>query len=867
LATPVCAQQETPDVHRIEGVLVTGSNLKRTDIESALPIQVITREEIDRSGAITAAELMSHVSANLVGRTDTPYNSSVGNTQAGLSSANLRGLGDGSTLVLLNGRRAANYAANGGTVNLNFIPLAAVERVEVLKDGASAIYGADAMAGVVNFILRSDYSGVQLSAYGAQTQHGGGDQVQANVAAGYGDLAVEHFNVFVTASYQKDSVLHARDRAFSSTGYRPDEGVNNVNRETFPANIRTGPSTWVNPSYATGCMPPLTIPLPGTQMCVHDTLAVVNIIPPSERTSVLGGAIWQLDADNQLFVQYLYAYDHYDLTRNQAPSSQEANPDRRKIIYPTGGPFYPTEFAVTHGITGDLNLYYRTVPLGPITDKLQTGANHLVAGARGTIAEWDYDAAWVYSANTQEYFGVSGRVSETRLLAAMATGLINPFGPSGPEGDALLASTEAPGEVFNNKGTTNSFEIKASREIYSLPAGPLALALGAEARREQLEINYSPEQTSGDILGSTTAKSVSGSRSVEALFAELGIPIAGGVEAQLAVRYDHYSDFGGTTNPKLAVRWQPMKALLFRSSYGTGFRAPTVPDLYTPLTNGFTRLRYSDPQRCPVTHLPTDCDLSFPVVSGGNPDLEPETSQQFNVGAVWEPVPAVSIGVDYWKISKTATIGVPTEATLFTYFDRFKDTNFIRLPPDPAFPALPGPISNVFEGRQNLGKLSTSGVDVDASYRGPVTPIGRFGVNLSGTYIAQWQQQLDGVTYVSAVGRSVVGAIPRWRHYLSLTWNYGPWGGTLAQTFSTGYIDENLNAAKEERRVGSNDVWNAQGTYTGFKDTTLVLGIKNVFDRAPPFSNQSTFGQVMYDPRYGDPRGRLFYAQLAFAFR
>ena len=141
-------------------------------------------------------------------------------------------------------------------------------------------------------------------------------------------------------------------------------------------------------------------------------------------------------------------------------------------------------------------------------------------------------------------------------------------------------------------------------------------------------------------------------------------------------------------------------------------------------------------------------------------------------------------------------------------------------------------------------------------------------MQFNGTYVAQWQQQLDGVNYISGVGRNAIGeAIPRWRHYLALNWNCGPWGATLAQNFSSGYIDEKLNASNNERRVGTNDVWNAQGTYTGFKNATIALGIKNLFDRAPPFSNQSTFGQVMYDPRYADPRGRMFYAQLTFAFK
>ena len=186
---------------------------------------------------------------------------------------------------------------------------------------------------------------------------------------------------------------------------------------------------------------------------------------------------------------------------------------------------------------------------------------------------------------------------------------------------------------------------------------------------------------------------------------------------------------------------------------------------------------------------------------------------------------------------------------------------------DPAFPTLPGPIQNIFEGKQNLGDLRTSGLDVDLTYRGTDTSIGRFGLNFNGTYVAEWQQQLDGVNYVSGVGRNAVGeAIPRWRHYLALNWNHGPWGATLAQNFSSGYIDEKLNASNNERRVGTNEIWNAQGTYSGFRNATMTLGIKNLLDRAPPFSNQSTFGQVMYDPRYADPRGRVFYARVTLAF-
>jgi iron complex outermembrane receptor protein len=857
--------QDAVEAERLDAVFVTGSNIKRTDIETALPLQIITREDIERSGVITAAALLRHVSANLNGRTDVQY---IFDPQAGLASANLRGLGDASTLVLLDGRRAANYAASGGAVNLNFIPLAAIERVEVLKDGASAIYGADAMAGVINFILRKDFRGVQATAYGAQPQHGGGSQTQLSATAGYGDPVTDRINGFVTVSYQRDSGLPARDRAFSRTAYRPDEGAPNLNRETYPANIRTGPSIWVNPSFATGCSPPVSLPIPDTGMCGHDTLSVVNLIPPSQRVNLLGGATWQLDADNRLFGQYLYAHNQYDLIRNQTPISADFSAGHVRILYPADGRYYPTEFAASRGISGDLDLYYRAVPTGPITEQTKNNAQHLVIGAEGAGNGWNYNAAWLYSKNGQEFNSISGNISTRRLIDAMATGRINPFGPSGPDGDALLANTQVTGEVFHTNATTNSIELKASRELGKLPGGPVAIALGAEARRERLEIVSPVEFNSGDVFGvPRVGSTTSGSRSVGAIFGELNINVLRTLDAQLAARYDYYGDFGSTWNPKVAVRWQPVPSWLIRSSYGTGFRPPTLTDLFTSPSLATTRLRSrTDPARCPVTRLPSDCDTFFPALFGGNQDLEPETSEQFNVGLVWAPFSSVSLGVDYWKIDKKGAIGALAEDTLFNNFGRFERTDVHRGPVDAAFPALPGPVQFVFLGTQNLGDMHTSGIDAFVAFRGR-TPVGDFGFSLDGTYVAQWQQQLDGVNFVSAVGRNLIGPIPRWRHYATLSWNRGPWGATLAQTFSSGYTDANLNAARAQRQVAAYDVWDVRGTYAGLENTTLALGIKNLFDRDPPFSNQTALGQVMYDPRYADPRGRVLYAALTFAFR
>ncbi|TMG82713.1 MAG: hypothetical protein E6H78_14095, partial [Betaproteobacteria bacterium] len=482
------AQEPSEEVRALTKLYVIGSNIPRPDAESALPVQILMRDDILRGGATTTAELLGMVSANVLGFND---QLSIGNAvRPGLSSANLRGIGDGSTLVLLNGRRVANYAFDGGTVDLNSIPLSAIERVEILKDGASAVYGTDAIAGVVNFILRKDFRGFEATGYGAWTQHGGADSRQGVVSAGYGELSTDRFNVFATLSYQKDDALHGLVRPFSRTGYIPSEGVNQLSGVSFPSNIQARPGVLVNPGFATGCAPPASIPvhisgLSQVPFCGYDFPSAIDIIPPVERTGVVVRATLQVGGDSQLFAEANYSYNRF-IFRNSPTSAFQAQPGSPPVLYPAGGPYYPTEFAAANGITGDVNLRFRTVQLGPQTNATDTKASRVVAGAEGTAWFWSYSTAIAYSENRQTDRFVSGYVSQQRFLPALATGLINPFGPSGPEGDALLANTQVVGDTHHAKGTTLGIDAKASKEIYDLPGGPLAIALGGEARREKL---------------------------------------------------------------------------------------------------------------------------------------------------------------------------------------------------------------------------------------------------------------------------------------------------------------------------------------------------------------------------------------------
>lgn len=869
------------DTLRIE---VTGSNIPRADVETPLPVQVITRQDIERGGSATVAELMSKLSANLLSFND---QLSIGSQIAfvglplprpGQSTVNLRGIGDGSTLVLINGRRVANYAFDGGAVDLNSIPIFAIDRVEVLKDGASAIYGSDAMAGVVNLILRRDFSGAEVSTYGTATGHSGGNLYEATTSVGYGDLGKDRFNVFATLNYQKDEGLSAASRDFTRTGYRPDIGLFDYNFFSFPANV-VGPSGLVNPAAATGCAPPRSFPTPGgpgTVACGYDPQSLADISPPAERFNALGRATFQLNADATLFADFAYSRNRLELTL-PATAVSDGVTGGVPVIYPAFGPFYPTAWAAANGVSGDLDLFLRTEPLGSRVDVIESRAVRTVVGADGAFAGWDYSTAVLYSRNDQTDDLAHGYVSQQRLLQGLATGLINPFGPSGPEGNALLESSRVSGNYHTASGTTWLVDAKASRSVVRLPGGALAIAIGTDARREQLNNDFSALTSGGDVLDVGKVASITGSRKARAAYAEASVPFARGWESQIAVRYDHYSDFGGTVNPKLAVRWQPFSQLVLRSSWGTGFRAPTIYDLDVPLQQeGMTPPEFPDPVRCPVTHDFRDCKTGFTAFGGGNPHLEPETSEQFNAGVVWEPASGTSVSIDYWKIHKSNTILPLMPEQLFDNYARWAPTSVVRGPVDPAYPDLPGPIVSVLLRNENLGDLRTAGFDVDLHWRGNAASLGRLSFELNGTYVTEYKLDFGTAQFSSGLGNNTVtgGPVPRWRHYASVTWSNGPWSATLAQTFQSGYgecnqltLEPDTGACTGTRRVGAYDVWDIQGQYTGFRNTTIVAGIKNLFDRDPPFTQLGQGFSGGYEPVYADPRGVTYYAKLAFAFK
>jgi iron complex outermembrane recepter protein len=517
-------------------------------------------------------------------------------------------------------------------------------------------------------------------------------------------------------------------------------------------------------------------------------------------------------------------------------------------------------------LSGNLLISFRASELGPRTNTTTSGTQRYVIGAEGRAAGWDYNVAAVYNWNKQENAYGGSYVYASRIIPAMATGLINPWGPSGPEGNALLESTTYNGTPQKADGTTSLINVVASREVMQLPAGPLTLALGAEARSERLSYDWDPEVLSGNTPLGDQLKAVSGSRSVYSAYAELAVPILRGLDAQFAVRFDQYSDFGSTTNPKVAVRWQPLPSLLVRGSWGEGFRAPPLYTLSEPSASaGITIVE--DPVRCPVTGLVDDCLAFVEVFSGGNPDLQPETSTQWNVGVVWEPLKRLSLALDYWAIEQKGIIEPLSQESLMLYHDRFAN-RITRGPVDPNFPALPGPIVSIDVSPVNLGTTQTSGIDAALNWQAPPQPWGNVRIGLQGTYVLQWETQVDGVTYVSRLGDATYGAaVPRWRSSLTLDWGFGPWGVTLAQIYSAGYSEQLREPLVGTRAVDSSSSWDLQARYTGFAGWQIAFGVRNLFDADPPFTVQGNTFQIGFNPQVASPLGRAFYVRAGYSFR
>jgi len=878
---------QTEPAQTLQRVEVTGSSIKRLSDENALPVQTITREEILKSGATTAAEIVKSISAASAPLSDGASITDGTSGQRGFNGVNLRGIGVSSTLVLLNGRRLANFATPGDNagVDLNNIPSGAIQRVEVLKDGASAIYGTDAIGGVINFITRKDYQGFDASASVADTQKGGASKRTASVSAGFGDLSANGFNVFGVVDVQKLGALRSTQRDWIAERALATTLPALMSSNTYPANIDissgqrnalisagllpAGATTRrVNPS-APGCNPPATVYAPsgpgGVAGCSYDYMQDTEIYPASDKVGFLGRATLQLNADHQLYLE---------LMQSKAETEYVLSPNPLRVRnLPTS--VLPANYANALGAGTFGGIRWRMKEAGNRTNEVTSLGQRVVAGATGALGSWEYDVAVTRAENTSTDKYVNGYTLFDKIDAGIRSGIINPFGPSSQAGKDYINAAKINDEARKSKGVTEGVDGKFTTTIGKLAGGDVALAIGGETRRETtsftpsallLSNNIAGDRDSSGTFGGLTASS--DSRTVTGVFAEVVAPVTQELELQFAVRSDDYSGVGTTTNPKIGAKWQPNKSVLFRGSAGTGFRAPSLYDLKGATTYG-TASSFITDAYCVNNNIDTIdfCTDQWPVERRSNPNLKPEKSKQFSFGTVLEVSKNFTFGVDYWNIEKTDVISTVGEQLITDNYAKYNGT-LIQRDSD-------GFITNIILQKDNQGSLKTSGLDLNLDWRGDASENGRFTASLNGTLIFNYDRQFGKDTaYVSNLGAFVNDqVIQKWRHKLSLGWDIGDLGLTLSNTYLSGYRDQNTtydpvaNKLLPSRDVEAYSLWDLTGSYALSKSLKLRAGILNVLDTAPPFSNQAYYFLAGFDPTYSDPRGRSAYVSVNYSFK
>jgi iron complex outermembrane recepter protein len=832
LALPALAQE----TQRIE---ITGSSIKRLDAEGPAPVEVYTRKDIARTGATTVAELVRNIAAlDIDDQGELTSNSPSG---SGTSNLQIRGLSERNLLVLLNGRRLPINALTDGTgagaaVDVNNIPISALERVEILKDGGSAIYGSDAVAGVINFITRKNYNGVEVRAGYGLSSRSDGEEKTAGIVAGFGDYEKSGFNVLAAFDVFKREPIAKADRDISaSADWRRFDGVTDGRSGFHPnGNILNAAGTAVV-GQLVPCPPQ---DLRGTTCRFDFNKTVLNVSNGADRwSSMLIGNVKL--GNTRAFGELVYS-ESKDLFQSQ----------------PAPGQFVDQLGRSVNG---------RFMQVGPRTTNRKASLLSTTVGLEGTIASLDWDVALgqgISKVNNQD----SNYLDDTLFKAAIANGTLDPTSNTNPAAvvDAIRLTPHR-----NGRSVVRFVNGKVAGSLMDLPGGSLGYAVGVQLNKESLRDTPDADQQAGNVFGSIAQAAVDAKRDLKAAFGELAIPLLKNMEAQIAVRHDQYSGASGTianvqvngakaskTSPKVAIKYRPVSTVAVRASYAQSFLAPSLKQMFGGQDEGAEST--SDTQIiCPAFGVPAvDCD-AFPYrnVTGSNPNLKPETGETRNLGFIFEPVPEIAVAIDFWSIKKKNEVNQPTveSAVQRGLFNR-----------------RPSGEWQVFTNNQNIAGSQSSGVDVDLRARLADTPWGKLSVRDNATYYRSIKQSIDvGDPLLEYAGTFLN---PRWRNTLTFSLDAANWAATLAVRTTAGMRDTeqdtNTAAYRSARNIGTHDEVDLGVQYSGMKNLTLAGSIKNLLDNEPPFSQRGTLNQngSLGFPWIYSPRGRFFQLSANYKF-
>lgn len=876
---PLPVQAEPTATATVSEIEVTGTHLRGVT-DSPSPVQIIDRAQLDRSGYQTVAEALQVLPQNFAGGgTDATVSLATDRASANsfyASGVNLRGLGPNATLTLINGHRLAGSGLNADFGDLSTLPSAAVERVEVLLDGASALYGSDAVGGVVNVILRRNFDGAETRISDGVATQGGPSQFQISQVVGRTwtggslTLALEH---------DARGDLLARDRSFSSTAdLRSQGGTDHRVFLSHPGNIvNSTPGLaipfWAIPTGQNGVGLTPSRFVAGTEN-LTEPLAQSAILPRQVTDSVYASARQSLG-------------DRLDL-------SADLTLGRRRFKLPTGTVF--SAFSVTRanpffvspiGAASETIDYAFSDDLPPSQLKGSSEALTATAGADLRLpGDWRMSAYATY-AEDHSRTAQTGLLNSTHLAEALGNaadnpatpysaardGFFNPFGDgsvNSPTVDAFVGSGYS---TSDTRERVTSGDVKFDGTLFDLPAGPLRVAFGADARREAYR-RSGVSFTSG--IAPTIGAVSSFARTVTAGYGELRAPLlaadspVGALDLSVAARIEHYSDFGTTTNPKYGLIWTPTSDLHVRASWGTSFRAPSLPQL-------FGQQLYAS------NHLPDGPAglVLIALLQGGNPTLTPETARSWSVGFDWEPhaVPGLRVSASWFDTDFTNRIDRPVVSALATVLtdpaystfvdfvspatkpaDLAKVQALMAAPQGSSLSAFPAnTFAAIVDARYvNTGALHVSGLDAQAAYGRDVGAT-HLQFDATGTYLDRYDVGLTPTSRL--IGEVNVANFPvRFRGRATAAATRGPFTGQLALN----YVDSYKGVLGQA--IGSQLTTDLQLRYVAPKASRLsglsaTLSVRNLFDRKPPFYD-SPF-DIAYDPANADPIGRFVSLQLA----
>ncbi|HYX36762.1 MAG TPA: TonB-dependent receptor [Oligoflexus sp.] len=825
---------------------VTGSRIKRTDVEGVSSIIQIDQEAIQKSGVSTVGELLQNMAVSI----DGSYASQTVNDPRGnVTHVNLRGLGPENTLVLLDGRRLPDEGGLG-VVDLSMIPMAAVERIEVLKDSASAIYGSDATGGVVNIISKKNFEGSAFYARASRPQAKGGQQTQFSYVNG---VVGSNYRVLAALSHRHAEPVFYRDRAWTREGISSFSIPANIGLTTLVKNPETGlvetddqGNALTKTAYYASANCPADLPRVGRGLCSYNYGNTAAFAPESQDLGFLGNIDYQINDSVSLY-STLRAQQNENLW-NMAPNAGSFTiPASTLLLKPSlnlsGQELAPGTNAVVR---------YRALPWGNRTwEEINQGFGASV-GLKGDFAQdWEWNVSGAQSQSRKDSRSPRGFFLEDLVTNNIGNGNFDPFETNLADPKlAALVDQAAYVPTTVNETRLRSFDANATGDIFELPGGAAALAVGASQFNQFYQKTIDDISQTGNVFGVAENKSGGGERTVNAVYAELEMPIFKQLDVQIAARHDQYSDFGSTTNPKLGMKYRPWSRLLVRGNVGTGFKAPTLHQIYNGGSIGSANL-YDTPN---LNNIPERQD-EVKVETYGNKNLQEETSLGYNAGLVADPFDSLSLTVDYWYL-KINDIVRPVDAQkaldAAAAGQPLPGIDIIHVNDDST-----GPLESIRVPTANLGRSEDSGYDLSGEYR---LKFGSNRLSLSSDYSRKIYSKT--VPFPGAEQINVLGdrGHPSWRMVQAGNLALGNQSFTLRNSI----IGKQRKTPTPEQTgtLASFSTYDAQYAWSHPWNGSVALGALNIFNKDFPKDDTERTGDLQRVSELYSADGRLFYVNI-----